>query len=209
MDEYIKSLGNTLAHPRIGSVHCLYDQKALVGYVRRRISSYKLQFHFVQETHLALSLFQFGFQSLHGRLVMVLQADTYPAHGFEHVAGDAMRKLKLFYALTRHGRMEATCDMSGDFCDNRKYVGSHDAYIFVPSGALSAKHSAILNKNVMSWGIDLVIAWAFHDMRYRVLNPCRVIFIYHLHCSWVRNAGRVRVNTHNTTGWFPPTSNLE
>ncbi|XP_041367689.1 uncharacterized protein LOC121382227 [Gigantopelta aegis] len=208
MDEYIESLANTLAHPRIGSVHCLYDQEALVGYVRRTISSNKLKFHYHNETHLALSLFRFAFQSLHGHLVMVLQADTYPAHGFQYVVGATMRKKNLFYALTRHGKMEATCDMHGDFCDDREYVGSHDAYIFVPTGELSARHGDVLNKKTMSWGVDLVIAWVFDDMGYRVLNPCKVIFLYHLHCTWVRDVGRVRVNTFNTTGWFPPTTSL-
>ncbi|XP_071119025.1 uncharacterized protein [Haliotis cracherodii] len=213
-EEYITGLSRTLIHPHIHEVHLLYDQDLLPDHVNKKLSSVSIQqklfFHYLQNTRQALSTFRFAFEKLQGRLVMVTQADVYPERGFDLIDIERLKSERLMYALTRHGRLEESCDMSGDFCDEgRKFVGSHDTYIFVPQGRLTASAIDSLTTDTMAWGIDLVITWVFQNvLSYRVLNPCKVVFVYHIHCTYIRNTGRQRVNTVNTTGWIPPTSDL-
>ncbi|XP_067679676.1 uncharacterized protein [Haliotis asinina] len=213
-EEYITGLTRTLLHPHIQDVHLLYDQDLLPDYVRKKLSNVpfhrKLFFHYLQNTRQAISTFRFAFEKLQGRLVMVTQADVYPERGFDLIDIERLKSERLMYALTRHGRLEESCDMSGDFCDEGiKFVGSHDTYIFVPHGYIPPSAIKFLSTDTMAWGIDLVITWVFQNiLSFRVLNPCKVVFVYHIHCTYIRNTGRQRVNTANTTGWIPPSSEL-
>ncbi|KAK6172306.1 hypothetical protein SNE40_015993 [Patella caerulea] len=211
MEEYISSLQSTLMHVNVEEIHFLFDDVALPSYVESKIYSngIKLKFHRVYDSHKTSNIFEYVFTHLQGKLVMVTQADCYPERGFHLINKTVLSKNRLMYALTRHGHLEDSCDLSGEFCDQKTYVGSHDAYVFVPQGRFPLSASVYLHKKTTTWGIDLLIVWVFENiLRYRVLNPCKVIYIYHRHCSFVRDVKRVRVNTHNTTGWSPPTDKL-
>ena len=51
-------------------------------------------------------------------------------------------------------------------------------------------------------GIENVICWVFADLRYKVLNPCEVLKIYHIHCG-VRLKLGPRINNRHSHSAFP------
>ncbi|KAK6191452.1 hypothetical protein SNE40_003139 [Patella caerulea] len=199
--DYITSLQRTLSHSYVSNVHLLYDQPQIIHYIEAHVKTDfgKLRFHKVKDNKVANIAFEFVFSQLRGRLVMLTQADVYPGQGLELIKKDIMVSKKLVYALTRHGRLEKNCDMRGDptsrSCSDQAYRGSHDAYIFVPEGELPQTAWEALNHTSHYKGIDNVIIYTFKDLlKYKVLNPCKVIYVYHFHCSGVRPRGVKRIN---------------
>ncbi|KAK6165465.1 hypothetical protein SNE40_022389 [Patella caerulea] len=212
--EYITSLERTLTHPYVSNVHFLYDQPQTIRYIQTFVTTNqnKLLFHKVNDSTLSSTTYEFVFSNLSGRLVMVNQADVYPGHGLDLISKDVMVSNKLMYALTRHGRMERKCDMRpGITCTDKGYIGSHDTYIFVPKGKLPPAAWNALNHHSFVLGIDNVLIWTFENiLKYKVLNPCKVITMFHYHCSGVRPTARSkRINNKSNTGRSRPTDNLK
>ncbi|XP_055959166.1 uncharacterized protein LOC130014256 [Patella vulgata] len=211
--EYIKCLEITLSHPYVSNVHFLYDQPQIIRYIQTHVTTNqnKLLFHKVNDSTLSSTAYEFVFSYLNGRLVMVNQADVYPGKGLDLISKDVMVSNKLMYALTRHGRVERKCDMRpGTTCTDTGYRGSHDTYIFVPQGKLPPAAWNSLSHRSSAFGIDNVLIWTFKNiLKYKVLNPCKVITMFHYHCSGVRpTAAGKRVNNSTNTGMSRPTENL-
>ena len=59
-------------------------------------------------------------------------------------------------------------------------------------------------------GIENVIAWIFKSLKYKVLNPCFVLKIYHYHCSRIKLSGKEKPQRINLIHSYSPTptSNL-
>ncbi|KAK6165501.1 hypothetical protein SNE40_022419 [Patella caerulea] len=212
--EYITCLERTLSHRYVSNVHFLYDQPQIISYIQTHVTTNlkKLIFHKVNDSSLSSTAYEFVFSNLNGRLVMVNQADVYPGHGLDLISKDVMVSNKLMYALTRHGRMEVKCDMRpGTTCTDKGYVGSHDTYIFVPQGKLPPAAWKALNHLSSAMGIDNVLLWTFGNiLKYKVMNPCKVITMFHYHCSGLRpTAAAKRINNSNNTGLCRPTDKLK
>ncbi|XP_050418550.1 uncharacterized protein LOC126831919 [Patella vulgata] len=216
LSEYITGLQRTLDHRYVSKVHFLYDQSPIIKFIRTQIKNNldKLVFHEVSKPRQTNKIYEFVFSNLSGRVVMVTQADVYPGHGLDLIKKDVMISKKLMYALTRHGQLEENCDMrlrrqKSNSCSRRGYIGSHDSYVFVPEGTLLPAASVSLNHSANNLGIDNIIIWTFQTiLKYRVLNPCKVIFVYHLHCTELRNRDRKRVNGKHNKGLSRPTDKL-
>ena len=62
---------------------------------------------------------------------------------------------------------------------------------FVPKEPLHPANQKVLNFSYEDWGVEhQVMAVYKHNLRYRLLKPCKVIKLYHYHCSEIRPAGR-------------------
>ncbi|KAK6165499.1 hypothetical protein SNE40_022418 [Patella caerulea] len=211
--EYITCLDRTLSHRYVSNVHFLYDQPQIISYIQTHVTTNlkKLIFHKVNDSSLSSIAYEFVFSNLNGRLVMVNQADVYPGHGLDLISKDVVVSNKLMYALTRHGRMEKKCDMRGTTCTDKGYRGSHDTYIFVPQGKLLPAAWKALNHRSSTLGIDNVILWTFKNiLKYKVMNPCKVITMFHYHCSGVRpTAAAKRINNNKNSGMSGPTDKLK
>ena len=61
-----------------------------------------------------------------------------------------------------------------------------------------------MNYSTKHEGIENVICWSFKELGYRVLNPCEILKIYHLHCGIRYHGYRVNFNSFAPR----PTNNL-
>ncbi|KAK6192755.1 hypothetical protein SNE40_004175 [Patella caerulea] len=215
MSEFITGLQRTLNHACIYRVHFLYNQTAVVDYVKSKIKTNynKLWFYHVPNPQAHTAYFQFAYDNLQGKIAMYTPADVYPEEGFELIDKDVMVKNKLMYVLTRHGKKEKHCDMqkeaSSNSCHDRRYGGSHDTYIFVPIGEFPGEVKKELTVRSIDYGVENMSIWAFRNLgHYKVTNPCKVLKVYHLHCTGLRDAKRKRLNTPKNTGMARPTDQL-
>ncbi|XP_050409311.1 uncharacterized protein LOC126824171 [Patella vulgata] len=215
MSEFMAGLQRTLNHKCVYRVHLLYNQSALVDYVKANLkkSVKKLVFNYVPDPRLHTAYFDFAFDNLQDKIVMYTPIDVYPGDGFELINKDVMVENKLMYVLTRHGKQEKKCDMqkeaSSNSCDDGRYMGSHDSYIFVPIGKFPADVKKELTVTSIDYGVENMSIWAFRNLgHYKVTNPCKVLKVYHLHCTGLRDGRRKRINTGNNTGMARPTDQL-
>ncbi|KAK6171555.1 hypothetical protein SNE40_019719 [Patella caerulea] len=214
--EYMTSLQLTLIHEHVSTVHFLYDHPPIIKYIQKRIrwNLAKLSFHRVKDSKITKAAYEFAFSHLSGRLVMITQADVYPDDGFDLIRKNIMVSQQLMYALSRYEDREKHCGRSPQspskqYCSDDGYMGSHDAYIFVPTGKIPPAASNSLSHRSTDYGTDNVIIWTFIKfLNYTVLNPCKVIYTYHFHCIDIRNADRTRINTAGNTGYAMPTNKL-
>ncbi len=138
---------------------------------------------------------------LRGKSVIVTHQDNYLGKGWEKVNHKHLRSNKLMYALTRHNppshcpitSTAAHCD--GDF----EYVGSHDTFVFFVREAIRGRDLVELDVTPNTSGIENVLMWIFRKrLGYKVINPCKVLFVYHNHCVPIREVGRERINIDKT-----------
>ncbi|XP_050409844.1 uncharacterized protein LOC126824621 [Patella vulgata] len=216
MSEFMTGLQRTLDHQCVYRVHFLYNQSAVVEYVKLNLESnlHKLVFHLVPNPQTQTAYFDFAYDNLQGEIAMYTPSDVYPGEGFELIKKDVMVKNKLMYILTRHGKKEKYCDMrkelSSNSCDEKRYMGSHDTYIFVPIGKFPAEVKKELSVFAIHYGVENMSIWAFRTLgHYKVTNPCKVLKVYHLHCTGLRDARRKRLNTSKNTGMAIPTDHLD
>ncbi|KAK6192773.1 hypothetical protein SNE40_004190 [Patella caerulea] len=215
MSEFMTGLQRTLNHKCVYRVHLLYNQSALVDYIKANLetSVEKIVFNHVPDPRLHTAYFDFAFDNLQNKIVMYTPVDVYPGEGFESINKDVMVKNKLMYVLTRHGKKEKHCDMQKDASSNScngRYLGSHDSYIFVPIGKFPADVKKELTVTSIDYGVENMSIWAFRNLgHYKVTNPCKVLRVYHLHCTGLRDEKRKRLNTGRNTAMAPPTDQLD
>ena len=140
---------------------------------------------------------------------MFLNADIYLGRGFEKVNPSVMRENKIMYSLTRHVKKKENCGERYK-CIGMKYVGSHDTFLFHLTEPIPESALKILDYNLSSRGMENVLMWMFQTrLNYCVLNPCTIMFTYHLHCTNLRtDHSKVRVNNATTFGKAPFTKKL-
>ncbi|XP_071090444.1 uncharacterized protein [Haliotis cracherodii] len=195
MADYVESLIHTLRHPCVFEVHIFYDQDGMPEYIQSRLGTQpKLKFDRIPNAKVYVGIFEFVHQHFKDKLVMITNGDIYPAEGFEKLDYDVMRDKRLFYSPSRHGRKEKRCVMRKESCDNGRYRGTHDSYIFIPDRELPAETKRALKYKWDDFGMENIILHLYmHKLNYRVSNPCYVLILYHNHCSVLRHMNRIRV----------------
>lgn len=132
-----------------------------------------------------------------GKVVMLLHMDNVLGSGVELIDTDKFMKDDICYALTRTVE-PGSCSQANQsvHCNyDSKYIGSHDAFVFSLKKKRPVIDFSALNFNGDSDGQENVLIWFFEDvLHYRVLNPCKVINIYHQHCSKHHTRTGQRVN---------------
>ncbi len=197
--EYMTVLQRNLDHSLVARVHILTTDSNVT---KRRLLDFqlpnrdKIVVGQVPSADSMRDVFDYISNNLVGQDVMYLNGDIYLTDGFGKVNAQVMRQRHIIYGLTRRGKQEAKCRMR-DYCgvNSWRSRGSHDAFLFhlmkpIPENALKN-----LEYPLGSWGSENVLLWMFkYRLRYCVLNPCRVLLTYHLHCSNLRTGGKIRVN---------------
>ncbi|XP_050413003.2 uncharacterized protein LOC126827565 isoform X2 [Patella vulgata] len=200
MSELLTGLQRNLNHKCVTRVYFLYNEQDVVDFVKTNIQTNKkkLSFNLVSDPRNQTVIFDFAYDNLRGKLVSYTSADVYFGEGFELINKQRMVSNKLMYILSRHGRQEKYCDMRTDSQTNAcdAYKGSHDTYIFVPTGEFPTairKHLAVMAQH---YGVENMSIWAFRNLgKFTVINPCKVLKTYHLHCSQLRDAQRRMINS--------------
>ncbi len=210
--EYMTALQRNLNHNLVARVHILTTDSNVT---EKRLLDFDLPHRHkivvaqVPSADSTRDMFEYISQNLVGQDVMYVNGDIYLTEGFDKVDAQAMRQRHIIYGLTRRGKQEAKCRMR-DYCGvNVKHsVGSHDAFLFhlmkpIPENALQD-----LEYKLGSAGSENVLLWMFkYRLKYCVLNPCRILKAYHLHCTNLRTS-RFRVNTSGKSVAAPFTDEL-
>ena len=149
------------------------------------------------------------------KVVLFINQDNYLGEGLEKAMNRVLLcQRKVSYALTRHGKKEKYCDMSGiksGYCNGR-YTGGHDAYIFCLKEPISESLLAVseIDSKTDSLGIENSWIWLFRHLGFKVLNPCNIVKVYHVHClSLSKNSkNRPRVTNRKKSALQPPSNKL-
>ena len=148
----------------------------------------------------------FEYISLHliGKDAMFANADIYLGDGFDFVDPKVMSHQNIMYALTRQIAYNERCKYKSlyntDLCREHRYIGSHDTFLFRLKKPLTEDFLESLEFTPGFSGMESVIIWLFKTkLNYCVLNPCRILETFHLHCSGLRSP-RKRVDATRTGG---------
>ena len=138
-------------------------------------------------------LFEFISQKLLGKDVIFNNADVYLGEGFENVDPAVVDEQNIVYSLSRQVAPESKC-RDNDYC--KHYHGSHDAFFFRLHRPLPETFFQDLKFPFCSYGMENILNWLFESqLQMCVLNPCRILPIYHYHCSNLRmSKPRKRMN---------------
>lgn len=196
--EYKHSLFTNLANPLVQCVHVLTTNAAEPLAIFKNISNKgKMLVSEVRSVDMARDPFEYISENLLGRSVMYASADVYLGAGFDLVDPVAMDKQKIMYAVSRKvaekdaNRSEcAHLNLSStsleDKCKNRS--GSHDVFFFRLHEPLMEQDLAEhLGFDISRFGQESRVMWFFENvLHFCVLNPCKILALYHYHCSGMR-----------------------
>ncbi|XP_032241499.2 uncharacterized protein LOC5515775 isoform X2 [Nematostella vectensis] len=188
--EYMDTLEKNLLHELVREVHILCESSREVSFINN------LQFPNTHKLVLAVNkrrmrysdAFRYASTRLIGKTSIIINADCYIGQGFEKL-GTWPRSQRIVYALTRHETADniRACKTK-DFCGpNSTYIGSHDAFVLLPIRPLSATFLDAIDYRPDIAGAENVVIRALRKDGFVVRNPCKILFIYHNHCSKARN----------------------
>ena len=200
------SLQINLNNDKIAVMHVLYYYPEVATYITRlRLNnSQKLVLHLTQRDPTVDINLDYIQKYLKNKTVILLHQDNVLGEGWEKVNFTMMRSTRLMYPLTRHyGTVNDSCDAvrAGSCNPGHKYIGSHDAFVFDSSHKFEKAMLNELKFIPSSNGMENVFIWYVRDkLGFKVLNPCLVLKIYHMHCIPIREKGRKRYNTGGKSG---------
>ena len=205
--EHITCLHRNLKHPLVRKYYLFTDKDdaKIKDYLQldqapERAKIVHMPFKGLRETTYKI-VFKYITENLKKRLVVFMGSDNYLGEGFEKVDVGYLKRKQVVYVLTRSGRQEAECLMTGN-CRQR-YLFSHDAYIMVPTFTLNAASLDWFAFPQHQWGAENIVIYILRRvLRLRVLNPCRILKVYHYHCSGYRPQNRTRLTSDSRSRWF-------
>ena len=205
--EVEETLQRNLNYSLITAVHLLINQPS----AERRLHKInlhnkdKIVVHHIKGFPTYKTLFGYASDRLQNKLVAVTNMDIYLEEGFEKVNKTYLVEQNLFYVLTRHGRQEQRCNLSGKlgYCLTR-YFGSHDTFVFVLTQPLDEHVLSELDNNMHVYGVENVLLWVLKTkLNKKLLNPCGYLKTYHNHCIEMSRGIRTRININGRDAKVP------
>ena len=200
--EVINVLQENLLHPNIGRIHMLVWNKDTAEYLRSLYlkNSEKLILRVTGKDIGLKEQLLYASQCLTDRIIAITNQDNKLGKGWNNTEYHRiLRENDIMYALTRHSPIKtnctwlyhvATCD------DGREHVGSHDTFVLRAKRWNEDIFKEIDSITPDKPGMENVFIWFFQTrLKYRVLNPCKTLFVHHHHCVPIRGVNRPRVNT--------------
>lgn len=148
----------------------------------------------------AATALAFANRHLVGKTVILSNADIYFDGSLRHLRADRWLSISHMYFLSRYEADERIG--LGTQC-GPKYIGSHDAFIFVPP----VPRPLVARSTGLALGTPGIENKMIHDFRafgIGILNPCLTIRSWHLHQSGVRTLGIPLANTGQQSGIARP-----
>ena len=212
MAEVFECLRRNLENKLVSHVHVLVARERTI----RRLKMLDLKFleKLVIHNNVASpsikDAIDYASKYLKEKVVIMLHQDNFLGEGWEKVNHTVLREKKLMYALTRHS-LNCSASLASAHCGHGyPYIGSHDIFVFYIRRDLVADKFAELDVPPNTSGMENVLLWIFKErLRYKVLNPCKVLKIYHSHCIPVRDNWRKRINGGRMSGGASFTNQLE
>ena len=200
--EVINVLQENLLHPNIGRIHMLVWNNDTAEYLRslHLKNSEKLILRVTGKDVGLKEQLLYASQCLTDRIIAITNQDNKLGKGWNNTEYHRiLRENDIMYALTRHSPIKtnctwlyhvATCD------DGRKHVGSHDTFVLRAKRWNEDVFKEIDSITPDKLGMENVFIWFFQTrLKYRVLNPCKTLFVHHHHCVAIRGMNRPRINT--------------
>ena len=124
--EIEETLQRNLDHPSVANVHLLVTQES----AEKRLMSLPLHNkHKIIVQRITMmpkyrDFFEYANEKLQNRIVVFMNMDIYLGEGFQLINKTFLVEKKVCYALTRSGRVELRCNMTGSrrYC-GKKYAG--------------------------------------------------------------------------------------
>ena len=177
-----RNLDNTL----VKAVHLLVTQPSAEERLRKLSfhNKHKIVVRRIEQLPKYKDYFVYVNEKLLNRFVVVLNMDICLGEGFELLNKTFLARSGICYALTRHGRQERRCDMSGRSLYCKPGCGvSLDTYVFTFTRRLNESVLSELDYNANVKGAENRLVWIFrHRLNKKVLNPCEILRTYHSHC---------------------------
>ncbi|CAH1796520.1 unnamed protein product [Owenia fusiformis] len=200
--EYLYTLKKNIEHPCVEQIHLLVES----GSVKESIKTQTLipinlsrvdkllTFSEIKGRPTMKMLAEYASKNLIGKVVAFQNADIIVGEGFENVKMQYLKDMRIFYSLSRQGAMNATFCQLRNYCDS--YLGAHDTYMLYLGTPFTPKAMSLLDFPMNAYGAENVLMYVIREfMHYKLMNPCKVLKIYHHHCSNVRSSKREpRVN---------------
>ena len=211
--EHATVLQRNLNHPLISSIHVMTaDKEDMEEHLRglELPNRHKIAMVENKQWNLVRGIFQYISDNLVGKDAMYANEDIYLGKGFAKVDAEEISSKNILYSLTRHGTQEESCKMK-DYCGGDfDYVGSHDVFLFHLKEPLPEEALKVLEYEIWSYGTENVLMGVFKRLlHYCILNPCKILETYHLHCSKLRHTDAKRVNLDSPFNTISPfTMNL-
>ena len=199
MAEVTDCLQRNLNHKMISFVHLLVLREESINYLQTLDfeNSQKLIIHQNAESPTMMHEVIYATKYLQGKTVIISHQDNYIGEGWEKVNHKILKKKNLLYALTRHpSPLKCSATTTAAHCgEDYPYMGSHDTFVFYVKRLLPRHQLVEIDVTPNMSGIENVLIWIFKTrFEYKVLNPCKVLIVYHSHCVSIREMGRERIN---------------
>ena len=210
--EYLTVLQRNLRHDLVRCIHVLTTSAEETWQHLKKADlpgNNKLLISEVKSIEMVRDVFEYISQNLVGRDVMFVNADIWLGSGFDRIDPQVMRKQRIMYTLTRQVTEEERCGRI-NMCTERRYVGSHDSFLFHVTEALPESALEHLDFRISSLGMENMLIWLFRNqLNYCILNPCSILETFHFHCAPIHNHQHwSRVNNDSTNGRSPFTESL-
>jgi len=214
MAEIIECLQRNLNNSMIANVHVLVFGEESIIYLKslKLENSHKMIVHKNDRWPTIFDQLMYASNHLQEKVVIMSHQDNYIGEGWEKVNPTVLKRKRLMYALTRHpspSKCKGTMAMAN--CgEGFPYIGSHDTFVFYVNGPLDHHRLSELHITPNLYGMENILLWVFKTkLNYRILNPCKVLVVYHKHCIEIRERGRKRINVGKRSALAPYTDLLQ
>ena len=199
MVEILECLQRNLNNSKIANVHVLVFSEETITYLQslELDNARKLIIYKNNNWPTMLDQLMYASKYLQGKTVIMCHQDNYIGEGWEKVNHTVLKRERLMYTLTRHPSPSKCKGTTTSFhCGEAfRYVGSHDAFVFYVNETIDRQKLVELDVTPNINGMENVLMWIFKTrLSYKILNPCKVLVVYHEHCLSIREIGRRRIN---------------
>ena len=148
MQELVSSVKNTTNYLLVEKLFIFYHDKNLVHYISTQNFDQKGKITYVKNKYDTLSgLFRYANNHLRNKLVMVMNADTYPVEGFDQVNYEVLSNNRTAYFLSRYDTIVHFPYLLKRCSDDLLKLISSGIIIFVSSFLFSYFYKSPLTQN--------------------------------------------------------------
>ena len=211
--EVLDVLQSNLLHPVIERVHMLVWDKETAEYIRSLPlkNSEKLMLRIIGKDVGLKEQFLYASECLSDRIIAISNQDNKIGKGWDNTEYHQILKSKdIMYALTTHSPIETNCTWLNDIgtC-SRWHISTHDTFVLCAKNWNAKIFSELSSITPDMMGMENLLILVFQNkLKYRILNPCKTLYVHHHHCVPVRGANRPRVNTGGRSVWIDFTDRL-
>ena len=199
--EILDVLQDNLLHPVIERVHVLVWENETAEYIGslKLRNSERLILRIIEKDVGLKEQLVYASECLSDRIVAITNQDNKIGEGWNTIKyHQILKDNDIMYALTRHSPIQTSCTWLRGMatCDGDTHIGSHDTFVFRAKNWRPQVFDELNTVTPDKPGMENLFMWYFKNkLRYRIVNPCKTLYVHHHHCIPIRGVNRPRVNT--------------